>query len=301
MDAREFMQGHADKAVAGKIPEILADLTPEAMASLPALMAGAPNPLKGSSIVPGQGSTTPGSPVFNCNPGSSSDPNAADRDNCRFTGNVLADQLVLVATLGEFGLSGGSSGGASQPSIIELTNVDGFLDCESQPNSGSFDLSEGGDGTPAVGIVRKDNLDPDEACALVPVDLTTRVTGAGAEVEFRKDLTGQTSAAFTLDVVWTLEGAQNPPPPTRFEFVEGQPFDLELCVGTPVYDQGTFEGIAELLDGDPGNDSVVPDLDVSQPGRQYSCYFDQTTTLVGNGTVQLAQKIYLVGDWRSFR
>jgi hypothetical protein len=51
MEAQEFMQGHADKAVAGKIPEIMGDLTPEAMASLPALMAGAPNPLKGNSVV----------------------------------------------------------------------------------------------------------------------------------------------------------------------------------------------------------------------------------------------------------
>jgi hypothetical protein len=45
------MQEHADKAVAGKIPEIMGDLTPEAMAQLPALMAGAPNPLKGNSVV----------------------------------------------------------------------------------------------------------------------------------------------------------------------------------------------------------------------------------------------------------
>jgi hypothetical protein len=52
MDAREFMQGHADKAVAGKIPEIMGDLTQEAMAQLPALMAGAPNPMKANSVVP---------------------------------------------------------------------------------------------------------------------------------------------------------------------------------------------------------------------------------------------------------
>jgi hypothetical protein len=52
MDAREFMQGHADKAVAGKIAEIMGDLTPEAMAQLPALMVGAPNPMKANSVVP---------------------------------------------------------------------------------------------------------------------------------------------------------------------------------------------------------------------------------------------------------
>jgi len=255
----------------------------------------------GTSIVAGQGSTTPGSPVFNCSPGASSNPNAADRDNCRFSGAVLADELVLVAPVGEFGLSGGASGGVSQPSVVELTDIDGFLDCESQPNSGDFDLSEGGTGTPSAGIVRKDNLDPDEDCELIPVNLTTRVDGTTPEVEFLKDLTGQTSAAFTVDIVWTLEGAQNPPPATQFEFVDGEPFDLELCVGTPVYEQGTFMGIAELLDSDPGNDSVVPDLVSSLPDRQYACYFHQTTSLVDDGAIQLAQKIYLIGDWRSFR
>jgi hypothetical protein len=50
MDAQEFMQLHADNAVAGKMPEVMKDLTPEAMASLPALMAGAPNPAKSNSV-----------------------------------------------------------------------------------------------------------------------------------------------------------------------------------------------------------------------------------------------------------
>jgi len=46
------MQGHADKACEGRIAEILADLTPEALAQLGPLMAGAPNPLKTNSVVP---------------------------------------------------------------------------------------------------------------------------------------------------------------------------------------------------------------------------------------------------------
>lgn len=50
MDAREFMQGHADKAVAGKIGEVMGDLTPEAMAALPALMAGGPNPATSNNV-----------------------------------------------------------------------------------------------------------------------------------------------------------------------------------------------------------------------------------------------------------
>lgn len=52
MDAREFMQGHAAKACEGRIPEIMGDLTPEALAQLGPLMAGAPNPLKTNTVVP---------------------------------------------------------------------------------------------------------------------------------------------------------------------------------------------------------------------------------------------------------
>ena len=51
MDAQEFMQGHADKAVEGKIAEIMGDLTPEALAQVGALMAGGPNPLKANTVV----------------------------------------------------------------------------------------------------------------------------------------------------------------------------------------------------------------------------------------------------------
>lgn len=52
MDAQEFMQGHADKACAGRIAEIMGDLTPDALAQVGPLMAGAPNPLKTNTVVP---------------------------------------------------------------------------------------------------------------------------------------------------------------------------------------------------------------------------------------------------------
>ena len=51
MDAGEFMRGHADKASSGRIPEVLGDLTPEAMAQLPGLMARGPNPPTGNKVV----------------------------------------------------------------------------------------------------------------------------------------------------------------------------------------------------------------------------------------------------------
>jgi hypothetical protein len=51
MNAQEFMQAHADNAVAGKIPEVMKDLTPEALAQVMGFMAGAPNPLKSNKVV----------------------------------------------------------------------------------------------------------------------------------------------------------------------------------------------------------------------------------------------------------
>ena len=51
MNAQEFMQAHADNACAGKIAEVMKDLTPEAMGQLGPLMAGAPNPIKTNKVV----------------------------------------------------------------------------------------------------------------------------------------------------------------------------------------------------------------------------------------------------------
>ena len=50
MNAEEFMRDHAMKASSGRIPEVLGDLTPEAMSQLAPLMAGGPNPMTGNSV-----------------------------------------------------------------------------------------------------------------------------------------------------------------------------------------------------------------------------------------------------------
>ena len=51
MNAEEFMRAHADNATAGKIPEVMKDLTPESMQQAVSLMAGGPNPLEGNDVV----------------------------------------------------------------------------------------------------------------------------------------------------------------------------------------------------------------------------------------------------------
>lgn len=48
--ALEFMQGHADNAVAQKMAEVMADLTPDAMSGLMPLMGSLPNPATGNKV-----------------------------------------------------------------------------------------------------------------------------------------------------------------------------------------------------------------------------------------------------------
>ena len=66
----------------------------------------------GSSIVSGQGSTTPGSPIFNCSGGyhsnlSSESGSSGTSDNCRWVFNGLFDKVTLTAKAGSFSLEGG--------------------------------------------------------------------------------------------------------------------------------------------------------------------------------------------------
>ena len=50
MNAEEFMRDHANKASSGRVPEILGDLTPDAMQQVMPLMAEGPNPATGNSV-----------------------------------------------------------------------------------------------------------------------------------------------------------------------------------------------------------------------------------------------------------
>jgi hypothetical protein len=50
MNAEEFMRLHADNAVAGNMPEVIKDLTPEVLAKLGTLMAGVAPPFTASDV-----------------------------------------------------------------------------------------------------------------------------------------------------------------------------------------------------------------------------------------------------------
>jgi hypothetical protein len=62
MDAEAFMREHADKASSGRIPEVMGDLTPEALQQLMPLMAGGPTALTGNIVT--HVSTVDGDYVF---------------------------------------------------------------------------------------------------------------------------------------------------------------------------------------------------------------------------------------------
>lgn len=50
-NAREFMQGHADKSCAGRTPEVLDEATPKAIEQARELLAGFPYPPKANTVV----------------------------------------------------------------------------------------------------------------------------------------------------------------------------------------------------------------------------------------------------------
>lgn len=82
--------------------------------------------------------STTGSPDAGCNPQSSSGPNAADNDNCRWIidSELLFDTLVFTVDAGKASLQGGGDGtppaeeGSPAGSLLYLTTVfEGELDC----------------------------------------------------------------------------------------------------------------------------------------------------------------------------
>jgi hypothetical protein len=48
--AEDFIRAHAEKACSGRIPEVMADLTPEAMQQAMVALAGGPNPPTGNTV-----------------------------------------------------------------------------------------------------------------------------------------------------------------------------------------------------------------------------------------------------------
>ena len=239
----------------------------------------------GGSVVSGQGSTAPGSPIFNCNASSDSGSDSGPNDNCRWTILGVWDSLELRTLAGEWSLEGGSDFGSNafaNNSLFFLTRVSGVLDC------GDTTITAGGGSNALVSANRLANAGGTR-CVPIPYLLES----TGNNVAFLKNLLGQPDAAFVFDITWTIENAQSLAliPLTFHSFDGVTNFDLDLCVGTPSFDLG---GNLTSLAG-------VPDLDPLQPGKQYACVSAQQLDYIGTDTILLRQTIYLEGDWTAGR
>ena len=257
----------------------------------------------GSSIVSGQGSTTPGSATFNCSARSDSGPDAGASDNCRWVFDGLFDKVTLTAKAGSFSLEGGSDASGLAPSTFFLAEQPptGTVTCPSDvgPGTTSDLVPQTGDDYSVTGS-RGEDADGRAVCVPVDYDLTFD----GTTLDFTKRGPLNPNATFLFRTTFSPEptgtgGGTFGLAPTKHRF-DNDPtstvFDLEGCEGTPVYDDnGDFAGIADVLTA-PGFD-LVP----GAPGVQYACVFDESVELVGSGLVQLTQGVYLIGDWTKFR
>ena len=262
----------------------------------------------GSSIVSGQGSTTPGSPIFNCSGGhhsnlSSESGSSGTSDNCRWVFNGLFDKVTLTAKAGSFSLEGGADASGLAPSTFFLAEdaPTGTVTCPSDvgPGTTSDLVPQTGDDYTVTGS-RGEDADGRALCVPVDYDLTFD----GTTLDFTKRGPLNPNATFLFRTTFSPEptgtgGGTFGLAPTKHRF-DNDPtntvFDLEGCEGTPVYDgNGDFAGIADVLTA-PGFD-LVP----GAPGVQYACVFDESAELVGSGLVQLTQGVYLIGDWTKFR
>jgi hypothetical protein len=143
--------------------------------------------------------------------------------------------------------------------LFHLTDFDGELDCGDT-------VTEGGDGSPAVTLTRGDN----GSCERIPFALRTNADGDDQEVELLKDLGNQTTANFTMQIIWEPETAVMPLPATQVDFGTGLQ-NVKFCNGPPAnptlppgvpwcvtsrLEQSVAPGIAQLTEnyfgaGDP--------------------------------------------------
>jgi hypothetical protein len=246
----------------------------------------------GGGIVPGEGSSTPGDPIFNCSAVSDSGPDAGAADNCRWVIDGVWDSLELVTLAGEWSLEGGSDWGGqanANRTDIYLTRASGILDC------GASTITAG-DGTVSASITGL-RLPNATGTACVPIPYLLDATENS--VRFEKDLFGQTDAAIIFTIEWLQEAAVFPIAPTvQFFGASTTPVPIGLCVGTP--NPG----------GDPFNTTdlditaFVPsaiDQDPTLPDIQYGCLLSETTDYVGTDLIKVTQLIYLRGDWAANR
>jgi hypothetical protein len=208
-------------------------------------------------------------PVASCNPASSSGPNAAARDNCRWiiTPDIPFTSLELSVSNGKASLEGGGdgnlTGGAGEPSRFLLTQV---LDCGD--DTGTEELGA------LTGIIERLDDDPeDPGATCTPKSYSFRIESD--IVKFEPNLA--TDARF-MGIITKTADADDPvsgvPPTVAVEWIEYDKdgalttFDyvpMEWCNDAPPEAGGSLDPLAGVTDSD-GLDATWCVYDVSYGG-----------------------------------
>lgn len=257
----------------------------------------------GTSIVPGQGSTLPGSPdrIFNCTARTDGTQDLGSADNCRWQVDALGDGFRLTALRGETALEGGGDHVSpyDKNTLVYLTEGEvGALGCETPEVPQDNNTNTIGDGVNSAqcGVTRIDPTGLGGACTTAIGYAFRNIDGDAEGCEILKDI-GEELAA-SVDIAFPPEPATalGEEPLTLIRFSDGAgnlvPFTPQRCTGTIVEDSNGNPTVLEVL-SDPG---FAPDVVPATPQKDWACVLESTAEYVGDGRMQVTQKILFWGD-----
>jgi len=259
----------------------------------------------GTSIVAGEGSADPGSPdhIFNCGAASDSGPDSGLRDNCRWIVNALGTGFRLIALQGEGSWEGGGDFGADayvNNSLIYLTKgTIGAMGCNSSQVPQGTGTPTIGDGTSTArcAVTRVDPTGLGGSCTTAIGYVFRSIYGANQGCEINKVPSEQLAASIDITFPPEPSTALGAEPLTTIQFATDVPgvfvsFTPQRCIGTVVPDRNGEPTIAEVL-SDP---TFVPDIVPSTPQKDWACVLNNSQLYLGDGKMQVVQKLAFWGD-----
>lgn len=258
----------------------------------------------GTSIVAGEGSTTPGSPdrIFNCTAQSDSGPDAGSRDNCRWIADALGQGFRLIPLIGEGSFEGGGDFGTgitayNNNSLIYLTKAAiGALGCENIPVPEGTTTSTIGDGIndAQCTITRIDPTGIGGSCTTL-VGYVLRNIGVAEGCEMLKTPGEQLAASANILFPPEPRTALGSEPLTTIVFSNPSgppmPFTPARCTGTVVPDLNGERTILEVLSGGTVGYDVV-----SGGHKDWACILDNVQEYIGADKMQIRQTVLFWGD-----
>lgn len=258
----------------------------------------------GTSIVPGHGSATYGSPdhIYNCPAVTGTGLDGGAGDNCTWVVDAVGQSFRLIPLRGEGSLEGGGdfTSAYEKNSLIYLTKANvGALGCESPTVPEDNNTGTVGDGVNSAqcGVTRVDPTGLGGSCTQ-PVGYVLRtIEGAQEGCEINK--TPGDALAASVDIEFPPEpaAALGDEPLTLIQFstnVPGQlvPFTPQRCVGTVAPDQNGEPTIVEVL----SNPGFVTDVVPATPEKDWACVLSSTQEYIGSGQMKVRQTILFWGD-----